>query len=192
MRARTVARATLRASRGRGSCAERVQVAGARIRPHATTMCRAPAAVCLSAAQDPRPREPPQAARGPKRPEALKRAPGQADNFVAMDPHTEPTPRGVSFALLPAPFAEAIEGAAPFLDRLWLLASFGRTHEANFLVGDASCTDPALRGAFATAGLPGTSPEGEAQAWERWRAAYALNPQLSEVSAHTARWCQND
>jgi len=225
-----------------------------------------------------------------------------------MDPHTEPTPRGVSFALLPPPFAEAIEGAARalerrtkdtpaypdlwnrmglyfaaigaldeaescfaralainprflgalenrawtaiaagdepawrrfeggaelvrlhpgvrhhlqlfatarfeaperalfmasmppqgryeaahFLDRLWLLASLGRTHEANFLVGDASCTDPALRGAFATAGLPGEAPAAETVAWERWRAAYAFNPQLSEVSAHTARWCQNE
>ena len=82
--------------------------------------------------------------------------------------------------------------AAHLLDRMWLLAALGRTHEANFLVDDVTCSDPALRGAFATAGLLGRDPEAEAQAWERWRAAYAFNPQLAEVCAHTARWCQND
>jgi tetratricopeptide (TPR) repeat protein len=87
--------------------------------------------------------------------------------------------------------------AAHLLDRMWLLAALGRTQEARILVEDVTCSDPALRGAFATAGLleahhaaPNT-PEGES-AWERWRAAYAFNPQLAEVCGHTARWCQKD
>ena len=79
--------------------------------------------------------------------------------------------------------------AAHLLDRLWLLAALGRIHEACLLVEDVTCSDPALRGAFATADLLGGGSEGAA-AWERWRAAYAFNPQLAEVCAHTARWAQ--
>jgi len=81
--------------------------------------------------------------------------------------------------------------AAHFLDRLWLLTALGRTHEAGFLVGDAGCSDPALRGAFETTGLPG-NPGTEAEAWAAWRAAYAFNPQLSEVATHTAQWCRRE
>ncbi|MEP7028476.1 MAG: tetratricopeptide repeat protein, partial [Candidatus Eisenbacteria bacterium] len=73
-------------------------------------------------------------------------------------------------------------------------------HEARLLVEDVTCSDPALRGAFASAGMlegPTTSSakaigaEGS-EAWENWRAAYAFNPQLSDVYAHTARWAQRE
>jgi tetratricopeptide (TPR) repeat protein len=82
--------------------------------------------------------------------------------------------------------------AAHFLDRLWLLTALGRTHEAEYLVGDTCRSDPALRGAFATAGLPGAAEGADPVAWEAWRAAYSFNPQLADVCAHTARWCQTD
>ncbi len=81
--------------------------------------------------------------------------------------------------------------AAHFLDRLWLLTALGRTHEGQFLVGDVGCSDPAVRGAFETAGLPG-APGTEAAAWQAWRAAYAFNPQLSEVCVHAAQWCRRE
>jgi tetratricopeptide (TPR) repeat protein len=82
--------------------------------------------------------------------------------------------------------------AAHLLDRMWLLAALGRTHEARLLVEDVTCSDPALRGAFASAGLLEHGADPAAEAWERWRAAYAFNPQLADVCAHTARWCQRD
>jgi tetratricopeptide (TPR) repeat protein len=82
--------------------------------------------------------------------------------------------------------------AAHLLDRMWLLAALGRAHEAKMLVEDVTCSDPALRGAFATAGLLDSPHPAKADAWERWRASYAFNPQLAEVCAHTARWCQKD
>ncbi len=92
--------------------------------------------------------------------------------------------------------------AAHLLDRMWLLAALGRTHEARTLVEDVTCSDPALRGAFTSAGLldgpraAGVGAEEAAAegvaAWERWRAAYAFNPQLAEVCAHTARWAQKE
>jgi len=88
--------------------------------------------------------------------------------------------------------------AAHLLDRMWLLAALGRTHEARLLVEDVTCSDPALRGAFASAGLlevpraAETEAKDETTSWDRWRAAYAFNPQLAEVCAHTARWCQKD
>ena len=78
--------------------------------------------------------------------------------------------------------------AAHILDRMWVLSALGRTHEASLVVGDVTCSDPALRGAFATTGL--LERDAEAESWERWRAAYAFNPQLADVCAHTARWCQ--
>ncbi len=74
------------------------------------------------------------------------------------------------------------------LDRLWLFISLERHREAHHLVEDITCSDPALRGAFGCAGLLGTSVNEEA--WQTWRAAYAFNPQLSEVCAHTSRTCQ--
>ena len=90
--------------------------------------------------------------------------------------------------------------AAHLLDRVWLLAALGRTPEAKLLVGDVTRSDPALRGAFSSAGLldgpqaakvlAGGGHEGEV--WERWRSAYAFNPQLGEVCAHAARWCQHE
>ena len=92
--------------------------------------------------------------------------------------------------------------AAHLLDRMWLLAALGRSHEARLLVEDVTCSDPALRGAFASAGLldaprgaggdPAETAAQGAASWERWRAAYAFNPQLAEVCAHTARWAQKD
>ena len=82
--------------------------------------------------------------------------------------------------------------AAHLLDRMWLLAALDRAHEARLLVEDVTCSDPALRGAFASAGLLEKGADPAASAWERWRAAYAFNPQLAEVCAHTARWCQKE
>jgi tetratricopeptide (TPR) repeat protein len=36
--------------------------------------------------------------------------------------------------------------AAHILDRMWVLTALGRTHEAGLVVGDVTCSDPALRG----------------------------------------------
>jgi tetratricopeptide (TPR) repeat protein len=80
--------------------------------------------------------------------------------------------------------------AAHILDRMWVLTALGRTHEASLVVGDVTCSDPALRVAFAATGLLEQGVEPAAEAWARWRSAYAFNPQLADVCAHTARWCQ--
>ena len=80
--------------------------------------------------------------------------------------------------------------AAHLLDRLWVLLSVGRSDEAQHLVEDLTCSDPALRGAFGVCGLLGSALS--AQAWDTWRSAYAFNPQLTEVAAHTATWCQRE
>jgi tetratricopeptide (TPR) repeat protein len=80
--------------------------------------------------------------------------------------------------------------AAHLLDRLWVLLSVGRTGEAQHMVEDITCSDPALRGAFGVCGLLGTQVTDEA--WDAWRSAYAFNPQLAEVAAHTATWCQRE
>lgn len=77
---------------------------------------------------------------------------------------------------------------AHLLDRLWLFISLGRSREAHHLVEDITCSDPALRGAFGCAGLLGTTVSEDS--WQTWRAAYAFNPQLSEVCAHASRTCQ--
>ena len=80
--------------------------------------------------------------------------------------------------------------AAHLLDRLWVLLSVGRTAEAQYLVEDISCSEPALRGAFGMAGLLGT--EVTPAQWSTWQSAYAFNPQLAEVAAQTAQWCQRE
>jgi tetratricopeptide (TPR) repeat protein len=80
--------------------------------------------------------------------------------------------------------------AAHLLDRLWILLSVVRTGEAQHLVEDITCSDPALRGAFGTCGMLGTQVA--AEAWVAWQSAYAFNPQLSEVAAHSAQWCQRE
>lgn len=80
--------------------------------------------------------------------------------------------------------------AAHLLDRLWVLLAVGRTAEAQYLVEDISCSDPALRGAFGMAGLLGT--EVTPAAWSAWQSAYAFNPQLAEVAAQSAQWCQRE
>lgn len=88
--------------------------------------------------------------------------------------------------------------AAHLLDRMWLLAALDRSSESRLLVEDVTCSDPALRGAFTSADLleaphgEGREGAGGALAWDRWRAAYAFNPQFADVCAHTARWCQKD
>jgi tetratricopeptide (TPR) repeat protein len=82
--------------------------------------------------------------------------------------------------------------AAHLLDRMWLLSALGRTQEASMLVSDVTCSDPALRGAFGSAGLLERGPEPATETWERWRGAYAFNPQLADVCAHAARWCQRN
>jgi tetratricopeptide (TPR) repeat protein len=79
---------------------------------------------------------------------------------------------------------------AHLLDRLWILLSLGRGDEAQHLVEDLTCSDPALRGAFGVCGLLGHGVT--AEAWTAWRTAYAFNPQLTEVAAHTALWCQRE
>ncbi len=80
--------------------------------------------------------------------------------------------------------------AAHLLDRLWVLLSVGRADEAQHLVEDITCSDPALRGAFGIAGLLGSQVS--AEAWTAWQSAYAFNPQLGEVAAQTAQWCQRE
>jgi tetratricopeptide (TPR) repeat protein len=72
------------------------------------------------------------------------------------------------------------------LDRMWLLLALGRTDEVRMLVQDITCSDPALRGAFAAAGLA----DGGSDTGEAWRAAYAFNPQLSDICVYTALDCQ--
>jgi tetratricopeptide (TPR) repeat protein len=73
------------------------------------------------------------------------------------------------------------------LDRMWLLLALGRTSEARILVQDITCSDPALRGAFSEAGL---ACEDDGDTAEAWRAAYAFNPQLSDICVYTALDCQ--
>ena len=79
---------------------------------------------------------------------------------------------------------------AHLLDRLWVLLSVRRMDEAQHLVEDVTCSDPALRGAFGVCGLLGTQVTDEA--WTAWQSAYAFNPQLTEVASHTAQWCQRE
>lgn len=79
---------------------------------------------------------------------------------------------------------------AHLLDRLWILLSLSKIEEAQHLVEDITCSDPALRGAFGVCGLLGTQVTPEA--WTAWQSAYAFNPQLTEVAAHTAQWCQRE
>lgn len=80
--------------------------------------------------------------------------------------------------------------SAHLLDRLWVLLSVQRFTEAQHLVEDITCSDPALRGAFGVCGLLGTSVD--AGAWRAWQSAYAFNPQLAEVAVHTAQGCQRE
>lgn len=80
--------------------------------------------------------------------------------------------------------------SAHLLDRLWVLLSVGRMGEAQHLVEDITCSDPALRGAFGVCGLLGTQVTSES--WRAWQTGYAFNPQLAEVAAHTAQWCQGE
>jgi tetratricopeptide (TPR) repeat protein len=71
------------------------------------------------------------------------------------------------------------------LDRLWLLLALGRVDEVRILVQDMTCSDPALRGAFAAAG-------GADEGFEAWRAAYAFNPQLADICVYAALDCQRE
>jgi tetratricopeptide (TPR) repeat protein len=79
---------------------------------------------------------------------------------------------------------------AHLLDRLWILLSLSKIEEAQHMVEDITCSDPALRGAFGVCGLLGAQVTPEA--WTAWQSAYACNPQLTEVAAYTAQWCQRE
>jgi Tfp pilus assembly protein PilF len=78
------------------------------------------------------------------------------------------------------------------LDRIWLLLALGRSDEVRILVQDTTCSDPALRGAFAAAGLAdgGIDAGSGTGSGEEWCAAYAFNPQLSDICVYTALDCQ--